>query len=111
MALRAQAQHVIVVFRQPARLGVFAMADGAQVAMPETCGDSDDVFDDAKRRRIYVSCGDGFLEVFDADGYRRIAHIPTVAGARHLAVRARARRCSSPCAPKDPNRRRSGCIV
>jgi YVTN family beta-propeller protein len=82
MALRPASQHVIVVFRQPARLGVFAMADGAQVAMPETCGDADDVFDDAKRHRVYVSCGDGFLDVFDADGYRRVGHIPTVAGAR-----------------------------
>jgi YVTN family beta-propeller protein len=102
MALRPASQHVVVVFRRPARLGVFAMADGAQVAMPETCGDSDDVFDDAKRNRVYVSCGDGFLDVFDADGYRRVAHIPTVAGARtslfvpeidrlFLAVRANGR--------------------
>jgi DNA-binding beta-propeller fold protein YncE len=82
MALRPAAQHVVVVFRRPARLGVFAMADGASVASPDTCGDSDDVFDDAKRNRIYVSCGDGSIDVFDGKDYRRLARIRTVAGAR-----------------------------
>jgi DNA-binding beta-propeller fold protein YncE len=82
MALREDAQHVLVAFRRPARLGVFAMADGAAVAAPETCGDSDDVFYDAPRHRIYVSCGEGFIDVFDAEGYHRIGRIRTVAGAR-----------------------------
>jgi len=50
----------------------------------DTCGDADDMFVDAKRRRLYVSCGEGFLDVFDIEGgaYRRIAHLPTVTGAR-----------------------------
>ena len=82
MALRGAAQQVVVVFRSPARLGVFAMADGASVASAETCGDADDVFADAKRERIYLSCGDGFLDVFDAKDVRRIARIRTVVGAR-----------------------------
>src|SRR5262249_44349680 len=82
MALRPAAQHVVVVFRRPAKLGVFAMADGASVASPDTCGDSDDVFDDAKRDRVYVSCGDGSIDVFDGKDYRRLARISTVAGAR-----------------------------
>jgi YVTN family beta-propeller protein len=82
MTLRPAAQHVVVVFRRPAKLGVFAMADGASVASPDTCGDSDDVFDDAKRDRVYVSCGDGSIDVFDGKDYRRLARISTVAGAR-----------------------------
>ncbi len=84
MALDEDAQQVIVVFRNPAKLGVFSMRDGVVAGGAETCGDSDDVFVDAKRRRVYVSCGDGFLDVFDtqAGGYKRIAHIPTVSGAR-----------------------------
>src|SRR5262249_6018038 len=81
MALRPAAGHVVVVFRAPPQLGVFVMADGAPVASPEACGDADDVFADARRERIYVSCGDGFLDVFDKD-YRRIAHVRTVAAAR-----------------------------
>src|SRR5262249_48928985 len=43
-----------------------------------------DLFFDAKRQRVYLSCGDGYLDVFEAqgDGYRRSAHLPTISGAR-----------------------------
>jgi len=53
-------------------------------ANTETCGDADDVFFDAKRRRIYVSCGEGLVDVLqgDAAGYHALAHIPTRSGAR-----------------------------
>jgi hypothetical protein len=49
-----------------------------------TCGDVDDLFVDSKRDRIYISCGEGFLDVVAADGasYRQTAHIATAAGAR-----------------------------
>jgi hypothetical protein len=53
-------------------------------ASHELCGDADDVFVDPKRARIYVSCGEGFLDVFDArDANRgRLARVPTSPGAR-----------------------------
>jgi DNA-binding beta-propeller fold protein YncE len=84
MALDDATQRVIVVFRAPARLAAFSMADSGLIETVETCGDADDVFVDAKRQRIYVSCGDGFLDVFDKRNhpYRRLAHIRTAAGAR-----------------------------
>jgi DNA-binding beta-propeller fold protein YncE len=82
MALNGGAQHVMVAFRDPARLTVLAMADGAIVAERDTCGDSDDLFFDEKRKRVYVVCGAGFIDVFEADGYRRVARMPTVSGAR-----------------------------
>jgi hypothetical protein len=60
------------------------MTDGKSISTAETCGDADDVFVDAKRGRVYVSCGAGFLDVLETNGaaYRRIARIPTVSGAR-----------------------------
>jgi DNA-binding beta-propeller fold protein YncE len=84
MALNAAAGHVLSVFRNPAALGAFAAKDGSPVASVDICGDADDVFVDAKRRLVYISCGEGFLDVLDARGndYKRIARIPTVAGAR-----------------------------
>ena len=84
MALNHDAGHVLAAFRNPAKLGVFSMKDGALIASPDICGDVDDVFVDAKRHRIYVSCGQGFLDVLDSQGsaYKRIARIPTVPGAR-----------------------------
>ncbi|HWF93357.1 MAG TPA: YncE family protein [Xanthobacteraceae bacterium] len=82
MALDEGAHRVLVMFRSPARLGVFAMQDGGQVAAMEACGDADDLFIDAKRHLVYVSCGEGVIDVFDAQTYRRTARIPTVPGAR-----------------------------
>ncbi|HEY4405675.1 MAG TPA: hypothetical protein VGN55_13600 [Xanthobacteraceae bacterium] len=102
LALDQDAHRVLVMFRNPAKLGVLAMPDGAQVAAVEACGDADDLFIDPKRQRVYVSCGEGAIDVFDAQTYRRMARIPTVPGARTaffapeidrfmLAVRATAR--------------------
>jgi DNA-binding beta-propeller fold protein YncE len=84
MALDHVRRQILVVFRAPAELGVFSMTDGKPVATIEICGDSDDLFIDAKRARVYVSCGAGFLDVLEAKEatYRRIARIPTVSGAR-----------------------------
>jgi hypothetical protein len=76
--------------------------NGRVTAEVATCSDADDAFVDAKRRRVYVSCGEGVVDVFGADaaGYRRLAPVPTVSGARtslfvpeldRLYVAARAR--------------------
>jgi len=101
MALDAGKGRILSVFRNPAQLIAYAAADGRRIAAVDTCGDADDVFLDAKRRRIYISCGSGAIDVLDAsgDGYERIAHSATVTGARtalfvperdrlYLAVRA-----------------------
>jgi DNA-binding beta-propeller fold protein YncE len=84
MAIDRDAQRVLVVFRSPPVLLALAAEDGRVAARLETCGDADDVFVDAKRRRVYVSCGDGAVDVLaeDGPGYRRLARVPTVAGAR-----------------------------
>jgi YVTN family beta-propeller protein len=84
MALDPVHRQVLVIFRAPAELGVFSMTGGKLVATAETCGDADDLFVDAKRGRVYVSCGAGFLDVLEAKGttWRRTARIPTVSGAR-----------------------------
>jgi YVTN family beta-propeller protein len=84
MALDPVRRQVLVIFRAPAGLGVFAMTGGKLIAAAETCGDADDLFIDAKRGRVYVSCGAGFLDVFESKEttYRRGARIPTVSGAR-----------------------------
>jgi DNA-binding beta-propeller fold protein YncE len=84
MTLDEASGRVLVAFRNPARLGVFSLRDGSTVAMIDACGDADDVFFDAKRQRVYVSCGDGYLDVFEPQGdtYVRAAHIATISGAR-----------------------------
>lgn len=84
MAVDANEHRVLIAFRNPARLVVFGTESGEREASLETCRDADDVFVDARRRRIYVSCGEGVIDVFarSASGYERIGRIPTVAGAR-----------------------------
>jgi hypothetical protein len=82
MALDEDAHRVLVAFRSPAKLGAFSARYGERLASVELCGDADDLFVDVKRGRVYVSCGEGFLDVLDARDYRRLARVPTVRGAR-----------------------------
>jgi DNA-binding beta-propeller fold protein YncE len=102
MAFDPANHRILITTRSPARLAVFRADTGEMVYSGKACGDSDDLFVDAKRSRVYVICGQGFIDTFqyDANGYHRIAHMPTVGGARtglfspdldrlYLAVRAR----------------------
>ena len=84
MALDESSGRVFVGFRNPPQLSVFSVRDGSAIASVGACGDTDDLFFDAKRQRVYLSCGDGYLDVFEAQGdaYRRLDHIPTISGAR-----------------------------
>jgi DNA-binding beta-propeller fold protein YncE len=84
MELDEGTQRVLVAFRSPARLGAFSIGTGQSVANIELCGDADDLFVDPKRSRLYVSCGQGYLDIFDTrdGGYRRVARLPTAPGAR-----------------------------
>ena len=75
--------------RQPARMVVFDTTSGKPVANIEISGDTDDLFYDPARKRVYVSSGDGSIDVIeqrDADHYKTGGRIPTVAGARTSAV-------------------------
>jgi DNA-binding beta-propeller fold protein YncE len=84
MAIDREARRLFVVFRSPARLVVMSITDGSVAGGADTCGDADDVFVDAKRRRVYVTCGAGAVDVFEerAGTYQRIGQAPTVSGAR-----------------------------
>jgi hypothetical protein len=84
MAIDENRQRVLVLFRNPARLEAFAISDGSLLAKADACGDADDLFVDATRQRVYVSCGEGFVDVFEwhAGKYLRTEHIPTATGAR-----------------------------
>jgi DNA-binding beta-propeller fold protein YncE len=82
MAVDSDSNHVLVVFRSPPKLGVFDKRDGSIVRVVDACGDADDLFIDAKRHRVYVSCGAAMIDIFDANSYERLSRMPTVSGAR-----------------------------
>ncbi|HET6608470.1 MAG TPA: hypothetical protein VFG62_17475 [Rhodopila sp.] len=75
---------IAVVFRSPAKLALLDSDTGVLKATLSACGDADDVFFDERRRRIYISCGSGSVDVFQAEGgaYRRVKQIATRPGAR-----------------------------
>ena len=69
----------------PPRLIVYDTGTGKIISTTEAGGDSDDIFYDGERGRIYVSFGEGSLFVYeqtDADHYRLAGKVPTAAGAR-----------------------------
>jgi len=85
MALDEASRRLFVACRLPARLLVFDIATGRQMAEAELHGDCDDLFDDPVRHKIYASCGEGFLDVFgqtDDGKYHRENSIKTAGGAR-----------------------------
>ena len=84
MALDEAGGRLLVVDRHPAELLVLDTASGEVVARLPTCGDADDVFWDAKRERVYVSCGEGVVDVVGrrGDAYQELARVPTAPGAR-----------------------------
>jgi hypothetical protein len=59
MALGETGEPLALVFRSPPTLAVLSSATGAITERLGVCGDADDVFFDAKRDRLYVSCGEG----------------------------------------------------
>jgi DNA-binding beta-propeller fold protein YncE len=101
MALDEPEGRLLTVYREPPLLVVFDTGSGIPVARLPACGDTDDVFIDARRQRVYLRCGAGFLDVIQQHGetYKELARIPTIPGARtslfvperdrlYLAVRA-----------------------
>jgi YVTN family beta-propeller protein len=85
MALDEARHRLFVVTRRPPRLLVYDTETGKPVTTIEAGRDSDDLFYDAARRRIYASFGEGTVMVYeqtDGDRYKVIARVPTAAGAR-----------------------------
>jgi DNA-binding beta-propeller fold protein YncE len=85
MALDEANHRLFVGCRKPARLVVFDTTNGKPVTDLAISGDTDDVFYDAALKRLYVSCGEGYVDVVDqrdADHYELRERISTRAGAR-----------------------------
>jgi YVTN family beta-propeller protein len=85
MALDEDGKRLFVVCRNPARVLVYNVTSGAMTMSVETVGDADDVFWDARRKRLYVIGGQGFVDVIQpqaGDRFGSVAHLATGSGAR-----------------------------
>lgn len=85
MALDESGHRLFVVTRAPARLAVLDTRSGHVVATLPCVQNSDDVYYDTARKRIYVPGGEGYISVFqqkDADHYELVAKVSSAVGAR-----------------------------
>jgi hypothetical protein len=85
MALDEAGHRLFIGCRRPAKVLVYNTATGTQVGSTDAVGDTDDLFYDNQRQRLYVTGGDGAIDVFDVSAptrLTRIAHVVSAAGAR-----------------------------
>jgi len=85
MAVDEASHRLFVGCRRPAKALVYDTTSGKEITAFDIVGDTDDLFYDAARKRLYVSGGEGFIDVFQSDGanrFTRRGRVPTAAGAR-----------------------------
>ena len=84
MGLDESTHRLLIGCRRPASLALLDTDTGKALGSIPIVGDTDDLFYDAARRRVYVIGGEGFIDVVqrDGDNLRRIARVPTRDGAR-----------------------------
>jgi DNA-binding beta-propeller fold protein YncE len=85
MALDEPGHRLFIGCRRPAKVLVYDTATGARMASTDAVGDTDDLFYDSQRQRLYVTGGAGAIDVFDAGAptrVTRIAHVVSAPGAR-----------------------------
>jgi DNA-binding beta-propeller fold protein YncE len=80
MALDEAHHRLFVGTRTPPRLLVFDTESGKEIASAEIAGNSDDLFYDSARGRVYVLTSQGALDIFqlrDPYHYDHVARLPT----------------------------------
>ena len=85
MALDEANHRLFVGCRLPSKLVVLDTESGKVIAKIDISGDSDDLFYDRKRHRIYAICGAGTIDIIeqaDANTYKTLTKIDTADGAR-----------------------------
>ncbi|TMQ64923.1 MAG: hypothetical protein E6K79_06145 [Candidatus Eisenbacteria bacterium] len=85
MELDDPGHRLFVGCRTPAAVVVLDTRSGRTLEAVPVDGDPDDMFYEARRERLYVACGAGFVDVLEPanlGGLRVIARVPTAPGAR-----------------------------
>jgi DNA-binding beta-propeller fold protein YncE len=85
MALDDIRHRVFVGYRHPAKLVLFDGRTGKELSSSTMVADADDLYYDAKTRKVIISGGDGYINIFrdQADNkVQQVANIPTRSGAR-----------------------------
>lgn len=79
LALDPDGKRVFVGCRKPPKVVVLDADSGKELADADIPADIDDLFFDAKRKRLYASCGEGTLAVLGEGekGFKTVEKIPT----------------------------------
>jgi DNA-binding beta-propeller fold protein YncE len=85
MALDEAHHRLMIGCRTPSKLIVLNTDSGEIVAKVAISGDTDDLFYDSKRHRIYAICGSGVVDIIEqahANNYKALSKVDTAEGAR-----------------------------
>jgi YVTN family beta-propeller protein len=85
MALDEDSHRLFSVYRSPSQLFVIDTDTGKPVVKLEIVKDADDIWFDAENNQIYVTGGEGYLDVIsekDQNTYQEVTKIPTGQGGR-----------------------------
>ena len=85
MALDEKGRRLFVGTRSPGMIFVYDTDSGNVIAKLQIGGDTDDIFFDPDRKRVYVICGEGRIDIFRAESRDRY----TSEGSIQTAPRAR----------------------
>lgn len=83
MALDEKGRRLFVGAREPPVMLVYDTGTGKVVAREPIGGDADDMFFDAVRKRVYVICGAGRIDVLRQEGPDRYVHEASIDTAPH----------------------------
>jgi DNA-binding beta-propeller fold protein YncE len=79
LALDPAGKRVFVGCRKPPKVVVLDADTGKELSDADIPGDTDDLFFDAKRKRLYVCCGEGVLAVLEDGGEKGFKLVEKVA--------------------------------
>lgn len=85
MALDTLRHYAIIGYRQPAKLVVFDSKTGNELSNNNMVRDIDDLYFDYQTKRLYISGGEGYINIFESQAnnrFNKIANIPSSNGAR-----------------------------
>ena len=84
IAIYAANHYAFIGYRHPAKLVVLDTKTGKELSSNDMVSDVDDLYFDNDKKRVYVSGGGGYINIFQQKGLNveQIANIPTRNGAR-----------------------------
>lgn len=85
IAIDAPNQTAFIGYRHPAKLVVLDTKTGKEISSYEMVSDVDDLYFDKEKKRVYISGGGGYINIFqqgDKGKFSRITNMPTRSGAR-----------------------------